>query len=51
MRRVIRAVAEGRTSVGDVTTLEEEASVDEIRRALRELAEETSAEAARSGSD
>ncbi|HTP55147.1 MAG TPA: AMP-binding protein, partial [Thermoplasmata archaeon] len=34
MRRVVRAVAEGRADIGDVTTLEDEGSVDEIRAAL-----------------
>ena len=40
MRRVVKAVADGRTDVGDVTTLEDGASVDEIREALRGLAGE-----------
>ena len=40
MRRVVRAVAEGRTEVGDLTTLEDGASVDEIQRALKEFAHE-----------
>jgi len=42
MRRVLKAVAAG-TSVGDLTTLENEASVDEVRRAyegLRKAAED-----------
>jgi acetyl-CoA synthetase len=42
MRRVVRAVAEDETGVGDTTTLEDGASVDEVRAALarfrRELA-------------
>ena len=33
LRRVVRAVAEGRTDVGDLTTLEDGASVEEIREA------------------
>ena len=37
MRRVIAAVASGR-EVGDVTTLEDEATVDEVKRAYHELA-------------
>ncbi len=41
MRRVIRAVVLG-TPVGDVTTLEDEASVDEVRRAYDELRKEIS---------
>ena len=36
MRRVLAAVASG-ASVGDVSTLEDEASVDEVRRAYAEL--------------
>jgi acetyl-CoA synthetase len=40
MRRVVKAVADGRTEVGDVSTLEEEASVDEIRAAIRHLRED-----------
>jgi len=36
MRRVLAAVASG-ASVGDVSTLEDEASVDEVRRAYEEL--------------
>ncbi len=36
MRRVVRAVAT-KAEVGDVTTLEDEASVDEIRKALEEF--------------
>ena len=34
MRRVVKAVAEGRTDLGDVTTLEDEASVDEVQQAM-----------------
>ncbi|MDG7001029.1 MAG: acetate--CoA ligase [Nitrososphaerota archaeon] len=37
MRRVIKAVANGMDSVGDITTLEDEASVDEVRKAVDEL--------------
>ncbi|MCL5068667.1 MAG: AMP-binding protein, partial [Thaumarchaeota archaeon] len=37
MRRVIKAVANRLDSVGDITTLEDEASVDEVRRAVDEL--------------
>ena len=33
MRRIVKAIASGKT-VGDITTIEEEASVDEIRAAL-----------------
>ncbi len=40
MRRVVRAVAEGRAEVGDVSTLEDGASVEEVRRATAELAGE-----------
>jgi len=36
MRRVIRAVAT-RAEVGDITTLEDEASVEEIKKALEEF--------------
>ncbi|TRM87588.1 acetyl-coenzyme A synthetase, partial [Sulfolobus sp. E3] len=36
MRRVVRAVAT-KAEVGDITTLEDEASVDEIRKALEEF--------------
>jgi acetyl-CoA synthetase len=39
MRRVLRAVASGE-AVGDVTTLEDEASVDEVKRAHAALARE-----------
>jgi acetyl-CoA synthetase len=41
MRRLVRAVVLG-SPVGDVTTLEDEASVDEIRRAYEELKREIS---------
>ena len=40
MRRVVRAAAEGRAEVGDISTLEEEASVEEIRQALLRFREE-----------
>ncbi|HUJ78442.1 MAG TPA: acetyl-coenzyme A synthetase, partial [Thermoplasmata archaeon] len=40
MRRVAKAVADGRTDVGDVTTLEEAGSVEEIRAALARLRSE-----------
>ena len=40
MRRVVRAVAEGNTDVGDVTTLENEASVEEVQAAIRQFHEE-----------
>ncbi len=36
MRRVLKAVASG-ASIGDLTTLEDEASVDEVKRAFEEL--------------
>jgi acetyl-CoA synthetase len=36
MRRVLAAVASG-TDVGDISTLEDEVSVDEVRRAYEEL--------------
>ena len=36
MRRVLRAVASD-TDIGDVTTLEDEASVDEVKKAYDEL--------------
>ena len=45
MRRVVRAAAEGRTALGDLSTLEDAASVDEVIRGL----EEFRAEIARSG--
>ena len=41
MRRVVRAVVQD-TPVGDVTTLEDEASVDEVKRAYVELKKEIS---------
>jgi acetyl-CoA synthetase len=34
MRRVVRAAAEGRAELGDVSTLEDGASVEEVKRAL-----------------
>ncbi|MGI0091304.1 MAG: AMP-binding enzyme, partial [Nitrososphaerales archaeon] len=37
MRRVVKAVANGMQNVGDVTTLEDQASVEEVRRAVQEL--------------
>lgn len=37
MRRVVKAVANGAQTVGDTTTLEDEASVDEVKRAVAEL--------------
>ncbi|MHB8565792.1 MAG: acetate--CoA ligase [Nitrososphaerales archaeon] len=37
MRRVIKAVANGVENVGDITTLEDEASVEEVKRAVAEL--------------
>jgi acetyl-CoA synthetase len=40
MRRIIKAIASGE-EVGDVTTLENEASVDEVRKAYQSLSEET----------
>ncbi len=36
MRRVLKAVASG-ASIGDLTTLEDEASVDEVKRAFEEI--------------
>ncbi len=39
MRRVVKAVANGMQSVGDVTTLEDEASVEEVKRAVTEFQE------------
>jgi acetyl-CoA synthetase len=41
MRRVVRAVVQG-TPVGDVTTLEDEASVEEVRKAYEDLRKEIS---------
>ena len=40
MRRVVKAVANGMENVGDVTTLEDQASVDEVKRAVDELKEQ-----------
>jgi acetyl-CoA synthetase len=37
MRRVVKAVANGMENVGDITTLEDAASVDEVKRAVDEL--------------
>lgn len=37
MRRVVKAVANGLQSVGDVTTLDDQASVEEVKRAVEEL--------------
>lgn len=39
MRRVLKAVASG-VSIGDLTTLEDEASVEEVKRAFEELRKE-----------
>ena len=39
MRRVLKAVASG-TKIGDLSTLEDEASVEEVKRAFKELKEE-----------
>ena len=39
MRRVVQAVVAG-TSIGDVTTLEDEASVEEVKRAYLDLKRE-----------
>lgn len=39
MRRVIKAVATN-SPVGDVTTLEDEASVEEVKKAFQELKEQ-----------
>ena len=36
MRRVVKAVASG-TEIGDVTTLEDGASVDEVKRTIDEF--------------
>ncbi|MEM0075235.1 MAG: hypothetical protein QXV84_02685, partial [Conexivisphaerales archaeon] len=41
MRRVVQAVAVGKP-VGDVTTLEDQASVDEVKKAYMELTKEVS---------
>jgi acetyl-CoA synthetase len=43
MRRVVRAVALRGVEVGDLSTLEEEASVEEVRRAVAAFASELSA--------
>ena len=40
MRRVVKAVANGMESVGDTTSLEDEGSVEEARRAMLELREQ-----------
>ena len=40
MRRVVKAVADGRAEVGDLTTLEDGASVEEVRDALRHFSGE-----------
>lgn len=40
MRRVLKAVASGE-EVGDLTTLENEASVEEVKKACGSLTEET----------
>ena len=40
MRRVVKAVANGMQNVGDVSTLEDQASVDEVKNAVRELQKE-----------
>jgi len=40
MRRVVKAVANGMENVGDVTTLDDQASVDEVKRAVEELREQ-----------
>jgi acetyl-CoA synthetase len=37
MRRVVKAVANGMTNIGDITTLEDEASVEEVKRAIQEF--------------
>ena len=37
MRRVVKAVANDMENVGDITTLEDQASVEEVKRAVREL--------------
>ncbi|MFH1382451.1 MAG: acetate--CoA ligase [Chloroflexota bacterium] len=37
MRRVLKAVASGQSNVGDLTTLESEASVEEVKRAYESL--------------
>ncbi len=40
MRRVVKAVANGMQSVGDVTTLEDQASVEEVKSAVHDLEQE-----------
>ena len=40
MRRVVKAVADGKSAVGDVTTIDDEGSVDEIRAAIAALRQE-----------
>ena len=40
MRRVVKAVANGMQNVGDVSTLEDHASVEEVKSAVRELQKE-----------
>ena len=37
MRRVVKAVANGMASVGDITTLDDQASVEEVKRAVEDL--------------
>jgi len=41
MRRVVKAVVEGR-AIGDITTLEDESSVEEMKNAYGELQSEIS---------
>jgi acetyl-CoA synthetase len=45
IRRVVKAVAEGRGDIGDLTTLEDGASVEEIRSALRSFARQIAPDA------
>ncbi len=40
MRRVVKAVANGMENIGDITTLEDETSVEEVRRAVLEFEQE-----------
>ena len=40
MRRVVKAAANGMQNLGDVTTLEDEASVDEVKRAIKEFGQQ-----------
>ncbi len=40
MRRVVKAVANGMENIGDITTLEDETSVQEVRRAVLEFEQE-----------